>query len=221
MNLDAGFWKSKWEENAIRFHQLRINPRLKRHIGLLRLDRDDGIFVPLCGKTHDMRWLTLSAGRVIGVELSPIAVRDFFEEGGIRPSVTQEPPFERWTGGGVDVLLGDFFDLRPEHLGDTGRFYDRAALIALPPELRRGYAEHLKGVLSGEVLGLLLSIEYDQREMEGPPFSVDEEEVRSLFEPDWTVEKLLAEDVLESSPMGDWLSRLVETVYLVGDRLSG
>ncbi|MCB0713907.1 MAG: thiopurine S-methyltransferase [Ignavibacteriae bacterium] len=214
--MKTDFWKAKWEENAIRFHQIRINPKLKQYFGELQLDRKEKVFVPLCGKTHDMRWLTLMGHRVIGVELSPIAVRDFFEEGGIAPVITSEPPFERWSGGGVDILLGDFFELRPEHLIGVGGLYDRASLIALPPELRARYTEHLKDILPPNQRGLLLTIEYDQEEMQGPPFSVDESEVRRLFAPDWSVEKLLAEDALEGSPMRERLTGLVEKVYVIG-----
>ena len=213
MNLE--FWESVWEERSIRFHQIRINPRLKELFPRLKMKKGGQIFVPLCGKTHDIRWLTLQGHTILGVELSKVAVQEFFEEGGVKPTIQSEDSFERWSGRGVDVLQGDFFDLTPEQLKRVVGVYDRAALIALPSEMRIEYVNLLKNSLPDHVRLFLLTIEYPVDEMEGPPFPVYEEEVRSLFSPELTVERLLSEDVLDRSPFQGRLTSLVEKAYII------
>ena len=151
------------------------------------------VLVPLCGKTLDLAWLVAQGQPVLGVELSPIAVEALFCEQGLVPEVTDESPFRRYRSGALEVLCGDFFDLTQAHLGAVDAVYDRASLIALPPETRRGYAAHLMGLLSPETRILLITLDYDQAQMAGPPFAVAAGEVRDLFG-----------GVLRSSPWAAW-----------------
>ncbi|MCE2503549.1 MAG: thiopurine S-methyltransferase [Chlorobi bacterium] len=213
--MKVEFWQRIWEERLIPFHQTRINLRLKEAYADLRIPEGGLVFVPLCGKAYDMRWLALQGHPVLGVELSPIAVKEFFDEGGVKPVVRSDGRFERWSGRSVEILLGDFFDLDQDHLSEVRGFYDRAALIALPVDMRLGYTDKLKAALPNNVRGLLLTIEYDQSKMEGPPFSVPEDEVRSLFGPEFHIERWQAKDVREQSRFRERLSSLVEKVYII------
>ncbi len=136
------------------------------------------MFVPLCGKSLDLLWLAGQGHPVLGVEISPVGVESFFQENGLKPQVTDAPPFRRYQVDELTVLCGDFFALTPGHLQGVTAVFDRASLIALPPELRPRYAEHLQGLLRPETRILLVTLDYDQAEMAGPPFSVGEDEVR-------------------------------------------
>ena len=195
-------WLEHWAEGRIDFHQVEVSPSLVAHWPRLALPPGARVFVPLCGKSRDMSWLRERGHGVLGVELARLAVRDFCREAGLTPAITAQPPFERWEAGGIAVLCGDFFDLSAEHLTGVEGVFDRAALVALPPAMRRRYVAHLRDRLAPGVEILLVSVTYPQEQMEGPPFSVAEEEVRALYADAFTVEQLSSQDIFrEGSPL--------------------
>jgi thiopurine S-methyltransferase len=208
-------WHDRWRRNEIGFHQDIVNPYLIRHWPELGLDAGAPVFVPLCGKSRDMLWLHDRGHPVVGVEISPIAVKDFFAENNLTARPLELPPFAGWAGDGVKILCGDFFDLTPDHLAGTRGMYDRASLIALPEESRRRYAEHLSGLIRPRVPVLLVTLDYPVDEMAGPPFAVREEEVHDLYERCYTVRLLESRQVLDDNPRfrEKGLTRLQETVY--------
>jgi len=179
MNID--FWLTRWTRKEIGFHQRTLNPYLTQYWPLLHVDRARSVFVPLCGKTLDMRWLSESQP-VLGVEIARNACIDFFSEWNVAPQIQRIGEFESFSARNVTILCGDFFALRAEHLRNVGGVFDRAALIALPPEMRTRYAAHLLSIIPAGTPLLLIAPEYAQHEMSGPPFAVAEAEIRVLFE---------------------------------------
>jgi len=179
--MKAEFWKERWEQDQLGWHQDAANDRLVREWPTLGIDARDPVFVPLCGKSLDMTWLRDRGHPVVGCELSEIACRDFFAEAGVDVTPKQEGGFERYEAEGYRLLCGDFFDLRAEHLEGVRGAFDRGSLIALPPEMRVRYAAHLSAILPETVRILLLTVEYDQSVVGGPPHSVTEDEVEALF----------------------------------------
>lgn len=173
------FWHQRWSEGRIGFHQADFNPYLKKYWQLLSLAADDRVFVPLCGKSKDMLWLREQGHEVLGVELNASACEAFFAENGAEPECNQKSGFVVRSVDGVELMCGDFFSLNTEDLRDVGAVYDRAALIALPQEMRTQYAEHLTQILPKGVQILLITLEYDGEG--GPPFSVQGSEVERLF----------------------------------------
>jgi len=133
---------------------------------------------------------------VIGVELSPIGVRDFFDNNGLKAAHSHQGEFERWQGDGVMLLCGDVFKLTASDLDGVVAMYDRAALIALPPEIRREYVDHLREILPLGTKALLVTIDYPQHQHGGPPFSVADDEVCTLFSEGFDLEKIVSEDAL-------------------------
>ncbi|HEX7043318.1 MAG TPA: thiopurine S-methyltransferase [Burkholderiales bacterium] len=192
--MDRDFWLKIWETNRIEFHQQEINSWLQKFWPTLGLPGGAEVFVPLCGKSRDMLWLRDQGHRVLGVELSELAVRAFFAESGLTPHVREERPFVRWEADGIALWCGDYFALVPEDLARTAAVYDRAALIALPPPMRRRYVAKLEEILRPGTVVLLLSITYPDGQMDGPPFSVPESEVRELYAPGFALELLASED---------------------------
>jgi thiopurine S-methyltransferase len=179
--MEADFWHTRWQDNRIAFHQGRANHYLVKYFHALNVPPGGRVFVPLCGKSVDMRWLGEQGCTVTGVELSDIAVRDFFHEQGIEATHRHDGAFQIREGAGIRLLAGDFFQLNSEHLAAASAVYDRAALVALPDEMRSRYVDHLLAILPPTAPMLLLTFEYSSHEMEGPPFSVDEAQVRALF----------------------------------------
>ena len=179
--MKAQFWKDRWEQNQLGWHQNETNAQLAREWPSLGVAKDEAVFVPLCGKSLDMRWLREQGHPVVGCELSPIACRDFFAEAGLAVEATRDGAFERYDASGYRLLCGDLFDLEAADLEGVGGVFDRGSLIALPPEMRARYAAHLIAVLPATVRILLLTIEYDQSVVNGPPHSVPTAEVETLF----------------------------------------
>lgn len=213
--MEAEFWHKRWAGNEIGFHQPGVNPQLVKHWPDLGLDPGSRILIPLCGKSRDMLWLLEQGYRVVGIELSSIAAEAFFSENGITPRLTREAGFARWSCNGLDLLCGDFFSFQADNIGRYDGFYDRAALVALPAEMRKAYAQHLTRLSERTACGLLVSFDYNQEEMNGPPFSVPGDEVRELFTEHWEIHKLASQDNLKAEDKfrQRGLSRLEEQVF--------
>lgn len=178
--MEADFWRSRWQEGRIGFHQTEVNSLLKAHWPTL--PNQSTVFVPLCGKSLDMLWLASQGHRVIGIELSEIAAQDFFAEQNVEPDVEPHGSFISYRANNITILCGDFFDLTAADLKDVVAVFDRAALIALPKDMRQRYTKHLKTLLSDGCQLLLVGIEYDASSLSGPPFNVSWAEVSSLFD---------------------------------------
>ena len=179
--MTPDFWKGRWETNQIGFHEGKPNALLTDLWPTLHIPQGARVFVPLCGKSLDMAWLAGEGHAVVGVELSEIAVRDFFAESGVTPSRETRDGFDISRAGSIEIWCGDFFALKPHHLAGIGAAYDRASLIAMPPELRPAYATKMLELVPRAAPMLLITLAYDQSEMTGPPFSVPIDEVESLY----------------------------------------
>ncbi len=182
--MHSDFWHERWRDNRIGFHADSVHPMLVRHWPRLGVDESERVFVPLCGKSLDMAMLRDRGHEVVGVEISAVAIESFFGEQEIAPSRDCMKGYERWYAPGYDLLVGDFFTLDPADLGPIGAAYDRAALIALPPEMRARYAQKMQDLLPAGARVLLITLQHDTPELEGPPFCVRDEEVGALFG-DW------------------------------------
>lgn len=213
--MEAEFWHQRWEREEIGFHQDEVNTHLQAFWGELAIAPGDTLLVPLCGKSRDMLWLRAQGYRVLGVEISPLAVAAFFQEHQLTPVVSRQGVFERWESDGLTLLVGDLFSLQPSDVAEVRAVYDRAALIALPTVMREAYAAHLKKIVPTEAQILLVTLEYPQEQMGGPPFSVAETEVRALFAADYDISTLLSLDILEENPrfQKKGLTRLQEQVF--------
>jgi thiopurine S-methyltransferase len=179
--MEPDFWHERWTSNRTGFHQASVNAHLERHWHSLGLAPGSRILVPLCGKSLDMIWLRGQGHRIAGIELSQLAVADFFRENGLAPTIRQGHGYSCWSAEGIDLFCGDFFMLRAAGLGRIDGCYDRAALVALPAGMRAKYAGALLELMPPLAPALLVTLEYNQAEMEGPPFSVSQLEVRQLF----------------------------------------
>lgn len=217
--MEPEFWHKRWSTNQIGFHLPEVNPYLQRFWSQLGVEQGSRVLVPLCGKTLDLLWLAQQGYSVLGVELSEKAAADFFLEHQLEPSVSEEGAFKVFRAADIEIRCGDFFALSPEDVSDCTALYDRAALIALPGPMRERYAAHLQKILP-QCVGLLITLDYSQDEMPGPPFSVGDGEVQRLLGEVWRLEVLQEQDVRGES----WkflqagVKRLDERVYRVSSR---
>jgi len=211
--MDTEFWHSRWAENRIGFHLNDINPVLAKYWPTLNTTRTDTVLVPMCGKSVDLTWLAEKHDNVVGIELSDIAVKAFFSEQFYIPTVTSIGSGQTlYEFDEITIHCGDFFATRIEPVDVV---YDRAALIAMPPALRQVYAEHLLSMVKAGGRILLVTLDYPQAEMDGPPFSVTKDEVEQLFA-GCKIMHLGRDDADESHPRRKrGLSRFAEEVWLI------
>ena len=203
--MEHSFWHSKWQKNEIGFHEPEGNALLVKYASFLFGDDNPStslkrIFVPLCGKTRDIGWLLSNDCEVVGAELSEVAIIQLFEELGVEPTVTTTSNGKIYAKDGLTIYVGDIFKLASSDLGDVTGIYDRAALVALPSPLREQYAAHLMAITQCAPQ-LIISFEYDQNEMAGPPFSVNEKTVDALYSVDYNIQRL-ERSVLEGGLQG-------------------
>jgi thiopurine S-methyltransferase len=196
--MDTDFWLKRWREGQIGFHRSEVMPLLQKHWPALKVPHGTRVLVPLCGKTLDMPWLASQDLRVRGVELAPLAIRQFFAEHALQQQERHAAYGTHFIAGDIEIIQADVFAIDKSLLAECGAIYDRAALIALPPPMRERYAREVYDHLPAGCRGLLITLEYPQHEMEGPPFSVEEREVHRLFGEQWDLDLLERRDILES-----------------------
>jgi len=101
-------WIERWHEGRIGWHEAEGSASLRKF--WRANDRD--VLVPLCGKSKDLRWLADQGNRIIGVELSELAVRAFFEEQALEYTVTDgRLPAYKATEVAITIYCGDYLDL--------------------------------------------------------------------------------------------------------------
>ncbi len=206
--MQPEFWKSRWSEGKTAFHEGTPNTFLTRHAA--RIADRRRILVPLCGKTEDLAFLAAHDHEVIGIELVEDAVKAFFAEHNATPTVTRRGPIASYVAGAITIFAGDFFAVTEADVGAIDAIYDRAALVALPLEMRKKYVEHLHTLVPARTKSLLVTLEYPQDRYEGPPFSVTETEVRALF----ATAELIDERLAVGGKIGDANMGAIERCYV-------
>ena len=207
--MNPEFWHKRWQEKRIGFNQSAVNPLLTEYIDHLDLAAGSRIFVPLCGKSIDMVWLAAQGYDVVGVELVETAVQEFFAEQNIQPTVSQHaenPDIKCYQGKLTNEILGqpsaqtitlwvaDIFALTSTDIDTIDAIYDKAALIALPSDMRTKYSEqirqlsvnvdkveHIDSYNDKAAPQLLITLEYDQSKKDGPPFSINSEQLQQYY----------------------------------------
>lgn len=192
--MEADFWHQRWQQNQIGFHASEPNPFLLEYFRQLGLAKGARVFLPLCGKTLDIGWLLAQGYQVVGAELSELAISQLFADLGVVPEIAELAGHKHYRFENLDIFVGDLFDLSAEILGPVDAIYDRAALVALPAAMRANYSAQLRG-LSDNAPQLLICFEYEQSQMDGPPFAVWETEVQALYAEYYQLQKLACVNV--------------------------
>jgi thiopurine S-methyltransferase len=213
--VQPDFWHDRWRAAQIGFHRSSVDDNLIHHWRELSLPEPARVLVPLCGKSLDLLWLRQRGHKVVGIELSDIALQAFFVENGVAARRRTLPHFDLYEAKNLECFRGDLFELTSERLGKVAAVYDRASLVSWAPEQRGRYVEHLWALTGTGRHTLLVTLEYPQAEMKGPPFSVDSEEVHRLYSRHHSIYELGRRDVLGNEPRmrARGLSSLTEVCY--------
>jgi len=206
-------WESRWQEGRIGFHLPEVNSYLLRYSDKLLTQNPESVFVPLCGKTLDLLWLAGRTKKVVGIELVHKAVKDFFKENKLTHSIQQSGQLNLFSSDTIVLFQGDFFDLNQEPTASFDAIYDRASIVAFDQPERKRYVNHLMSFLEPGGRILLITLEYDQNQMTGPPFSVPADEIERLYAPYGVLELLETSDILDERFRKIGLDGMLERVF--------
>ncbi|MGA7298498.1 MAG: thiopurine S-methyltransferase [Rhodanobacteraceae bacterium] len=198
--MEKQFWIERWQAGQTGFNQATPSADLVAYWSALAVPAGSRILVPLAGKSVDMLWLVQQGYRVLGVEIAEQAVRAFFDDNGLDPQIHESAIGSHFVSGDIELVCADIFDVGAEQADTCAAVYDRAALIALPPAMRQRYAAHLSSILPSDCRALLLTMQYEQERMNGPPFSVPRDEVLQLYGQDWQVQELARREIIKDEP---------------------
>lgn len=213
--MERKFWLERWSKNQIGFHQ----PQPNRWLVQLwpEVAAKQSVFVPLCGKSLDMRYLEDQGHPIVGIDLASLALEAYFEEAGEQVQPESHNSLHVYRGRQSTLYCGDLFEMSAAEVESVDAVYDRGALVALPPEQRRRYADHLQRILPVGARVLLVALEYDQHLVAGPPHSVLPEEVEALYGERCSIAPLVSEGTEEVPPhfTEQGVRRATEAVYLI------
>jgi len=215
--MEPEFWHERWTRGQIGFHQHDFNNHMQAFVNRLGAQPGEHILVPLCGKSLDMLWLLKQGYQVSGIEISSLAVEDFFAENNLQYQVTNDGDTRLYSSNNLNIYCADFFTVNLTHTPQIDAVYDRASLIALPQKMRAAYVDRLTHLIPGGTRSLLVTLDYPQQEMSGPPFSVTPDEVEYLYKTRYSIEHLHSENCLMNEPhfRNKGLTRLDEHVFLL------
>ncbi len=213
------FWQQRWRDNQTGFHEGEVNAYLEKNITELSLTKNDTLFLPLCGKAYDLIWLSERGYHVIGVECSELAVSAFFAENNLSANVSEQGQFKVWQSGNITLYCGDFYNLEASWLTAVTAIFDRAALVAIEQQAREHYMQKIIQ-LCPQAKILLVSLDYPQNEMSGPPFAVTQDEIQTLVESYYALKRIENNDILaENDKFKErGLTQLNEKVFLISPK---
>ncbi len=200
IDQDNHLWLKFWRDQRTDFHQSVVNPLLSKFWSSLDLAQGSRVFVPLCGKSLDMIWLAQQGHEVIGVELSPVAVEDFFRENGLNPVQRRVGQFTIWNDGKLSILCGDYFALTKADISQFDTVYDRAALTALPENIRSLYVAQLRRLVPNTAKVFLLTVEDAAENATMKQANGVDEEIKTLYSAGFEIDLAYVESVFELDP---------------------
>ncbi|XP_059174982.1 probable thiopurine S-methyltransferase [Physella acuta] len=203
------FWKDRWDDRHIGFHQADVHKMLSKHFTKLIPDgKANKVFFPLCGKAVDMSWLASQGYNIVGVDGVKKALEEFFTDQGIEYSVEDVNhnghnfKLFKSKDGKIRLYCTDIFNFTPDIEGTFDAVWDRGALVALNREDVSGYVKNMKKLLSPNGRILMEVMEYDVSIMDGlegpskppPPHPMYEDQIKALYEPECEVHFIERDD---------------------------
>ena len=195
--MEHKFWRERWKEGRVGFHQADVHPTLlKRKKELFSLS-GQSVLVPLAGKSFDVNWFAQEGHEVTAIELSVIAAREFHEEHQREPTVGKVGSYEVFQSERCRFMVGDVFNAKELGEGSFDIVWDRAALVALDPPRRAKYGPLMLSMLKPGGFILLNTFRYPRGIKEGPPHSIEEQEIWALYGDNARIELLESADRIE------------------------
>ena len=206
------FWHNRWLSQKIGWHREIYNDLLLKHWPKINASGNSSVLVPLCGKSLDMLWLVKQGHSVVGLEIVQQAVETFFHENKLEYDSVEIGNHKKYSNQKFTIYQGNVFDLEPGII-QADYWYDRAAMIAIEPSTRAEYVDQIRKQTKQCAVGLLITLVYPQEQMQGPPFSLHDDEVRSLFSDGFELECLGKIDLDDDKDRG--LTKFTSSVFKI------
>jgi len=210
--LVMGFWHGRWQSQKIGWHQKTYNDLLLKYWPKINAVEESNVLVPLCGKSLDMIWLAKQGYTVVGLEIVQQAVETFFTENQLEFDTVEIGKHRKFSSQQFTIFLGDVLDLDAGII-QADAWYDRAALVAIEPSNREDYVKQIRKQTKSGAVGLLITFAYPQEQMQGPPFALHDDDVRSLFSDGFEVECLEKIDLEDDKERG--LTNVTSSVFKI------
>lgn len=195
--MEISYWQSRWQNDKTGWHMQQVFSPLKTYWNSLQLAKGATVFVPLCGKSLDLEWLVNQGHYVVGIDMSVKAVHELTKRHNEPFEESSKGSFTCYKSNSMELWRGDVFKLQKRWLPAIDAIYDKAALIALPPEMRKAYVITLKSFLQPHTQIFINCFEYNQNEMSGPPFAVFRDELESLWGDQFNIKLLHAQSLFD------------------------
>lgn len=170
------------------YHRKNYTAKLVQyHDRLVQGKKNSRVFVPLCGKSLDLIYLSEQGHEVIGLEYSKIAVNDFFEENNLAYNKEQceGSPFVKYAAKDKNITIyqGDLFDFSQEVCGSGSidAVWDRGSFVAINVSSRDKYVELMSSLVKPSGRILMEIVKYHDPDYYGPPRIILEQDLKSYF----------------------------------------
>lgn len=201
---DCSYWIERWDQNEIGFHKPTVHQMLIKHQDKLFADgKPKTIFVPLCGKTLDLKWFADQDIQTTGLDVAEVALKQVFTENGLEweekpiPLLGESGKLLHTKDGKLKLYCGDMMKFSKDVAGTFDAIWDRGALVALPRADIKRYSQILMNVLKPCGRMLVELMQYNLSIMDDidpsstkppPPFPMYEEDLKDLYGSDCSVE---------------------------------
>ncbi|XP_071963090.1 thiopurine S-methyltransferase-like isoform X2 [Antedon mediterranea] len=167
MALSTEYWMSSWKAGDIVFHNDFIYPMLQKHAEKLFDNQSNcRVFVPLCGKSLDMKWFADLGHSVVGVDVSEVGILSFFEDQGIEYVKESVPEIQGATrykskDGKITIYKANLFSMKKDIIGDFDCIWDNGSLVAINKQDRQKYVSTLTSLMADSCRYLLIALDFD------------------------------------------------------------
>ena len=159
-----------------------------------------------------MLWLAEQGHSVVGLEMVQQAVETFFIENNLKFDCVNSGKHRKYSSQPFTIFQGDVFDLAVKKI-QADAWYDRAALIAIDPSRREDYVNQIRQQTKQNAVGMLITFAYPQGQMQGPPFALQDDDVKRLFSDGFELECL--ENITLEDEKDRGLTQVTSSVFKI------
>lgn len=169
------FWESRYREGNSGWDIAQPAPPVVDFLAQPDAPTPGSMIVPGCGRGHDAIFFAQHGFTVTGVDFAHDAIVD------ARRAAERE-------GVAVDFVEHDVFALPASYDHKFQYVLEHTCFAAIPPNKRPEYVRLVSRLIAPD--GLYIAIFFTHGKPGGPPFDTNAEEIRSLFLPYFSIEKL-------------------------------
>jgi cyclopropane fatty-acyl-phospholipid synthase-like methyltransferase len=170
-NGKADYWEQIYLSGDAGWDLGGPSPVLALAVGLGLFEGCDRLFVPGCGSGHDALYLASQGHQVVACDFAPSAVASLAQ------AADQK-------GISLEICRQDLFAFEKEAVGSFDGWFEYTCFCALQPEYRTRYRDLATHLIRPGGRLLFFAFPLETRK-ESPPFGIELEMLRTLFQKGW------------------------------------